>query len=73
MYTVRTRSGTGRVPGRVLPRTGCFTGVIGTRTDHVHRPCTAVHSLYTAAHGRLQTVYTAVFTALCTAVYVPCI
>jgi len=45
--------------------------VFGTGTDHVHGPCTAVytvctqpraavHSLHTAAHGRVQTVYMAV-------------
>jgi len=47
-----------------------YTAVFRTRTDHAHGPCTAVnslytaeggrHSLYTAAHGRVQTVYTAV-------------
>ena len=40
MYTVCTRSGTGRVPGRVLPRTGC-----------VHGPCT--WSVRDRVHGRV--------------------
>ena len=30
VYTVRTRSGTGRVPSRVLPRTSCVHGPSGT-------------------------------------------
>ena len=110
MYTVRTRSGTGRVPGRVLPRTGCVHGRVrdtdgqcawpvygrvhslytaeGGRAHSVHGRPTAcngrVHSaatavyrvhghvlctwpclrpVYTAAHSRVQTVYTAAFTA----------
>jgi len=75
MYTVRTRSGTGRVPGRVCfatyrlrrrpcsghGRTMCVARVRPC-TQFVHgrgRPRAAVHSLYTAAHCRVQTVYTA--------------
>jgi len=62
MYTVRTRSGKGRVPNRVLPRTGCVHGRVHDhgRTMYVARvrPRASVHSLYTAAHSRVQTVYT---------------
>ena len=81
VYTVRRRSGTGRVPGRVLPRTGCVHG----RVRETNGPCAwpvygRVHSLYTAegggaqsctghVHGPSVTVYTAVFTAVNTAVY----
>ena len=81
MYTVRTRLGTGRVPDRVLPRTGCVHG----RVRETNGPCAwpvygRVHSLYTAegggaqsctghVHGPSVTVYTAVFTAVNTAVY----
>jgi len=51
-----------------------YTAVFGTRTEHVHGPCTAVytvctrlraavHSLYTAAHGHVYGRVDAVFTA----------
>jgi len=58
MYTVRTLSGTGRVPGRVLPRTGCVHG----RIRDADGPCAwpvygRVHSLYTAEGGRTQSVH----------------
>ena len=58
VYTVRTRSGTGRVPGRVLPRTGCVHG----RVWDTDGPCAwpvygRVHSFYTAEGGRAQSVH----------------
>jgi len=58
MYRVRTRSGTGHVPGRVLPRTGCVHG----RVRDTDGPCAwpvydRVHSLYTAEGGRAQSVH----------------
>jgi len=31
-----------------------YTDVIGSRTDHVRGPCTAVYSLYTAEGGRVH-------------------
>ena len=64
MYTVRTRWGTGRVPGRVLPRTGCVHGRVRDTVGPSAWPVYGrVHSLYTAEGGRaqsVQTVYTAV-------------
>jgi len=84
MYTAVARPCIRYVHGRIraaYPAVFChvpaaYTAVFGTRTDHVHCPCTAVytvctrpratvHSLYTAAHSRVQTVYTAVH-GLCT-------
>jgi len=58
VYTVRTRSGTGRVPGRVLPRTACVHG----RVRDTDGPCAwpvygRLHSLYTAEGGRTQSVH----------------
>jgi len=58
MYTVRTRSGTAHVPGRVLPRTGCVHG----RVRDTDGPCAwpvygRVCSLYTAEGGCAQSVH----------------
>ena len=46
-----TRPCTGRVHGRVR---AAYMAVIGSRTDHVRGPCTAVYSLYTAVGGRVH-------------------
>jgi len=46
MYTVRTRSGTGLVPGRVCRVPAAYTAVFGTRTDNVHGPCTAENVIF---------------------------
>jgi len=75
VYTVRTMPCTRAVKTAVFTVHGrvraAYTAVIGSQTDHVRGPCTAVYTvctrpwaavyrLYTAALGRVQTVYTAV-------------
>ena len=72
-YTARARPCIRYVHGRVraeYPAVFChvpaaYTAVFGTRTDHVHGPCTAVYTVCTRPPTAVYRLYTAVL-GLCT-------